>query len=238
VLGITGNRLECLGHGLKEQGVDHARILQGEGTEWGGEGKDDMTVGHIQEFPLTGCEPGRLSAPLTLWAVAIPAGVIADLLVATVITPGFVPAEDRRAALRDGLEHPPLGCRRHRAIAGQVGCLILDRLGIPILRRPSRPHGPREKCMGNRACVRAEDGGGCGWQDVRETFYHTHPHTPKRCGLMTADAVPAWNVFKQIFAAHWDGFKRVYPRYDKRYYDELVDKMLGGGHPDQMGSIE
>ena len=28
---------------------------------------------------------------------------------------------------------------------------FLDRLGIPILRRPSRPQGPREKYIGNRA---------------------------------------------------------------------------------------
>jgi hypothetical protein len=27
----------------------------------------------------------------------------------------------------------------------------LDRLGIPILRRPSRPHGAREKYMGDWA---------------------------------------------------------------------------------------
>ena len=47
-----------------------------------------------------------------------------------------------------------------------------------------------------------------------------------------------WNVFKQIFAEHWDGFKRVYPRYDKRYYDGLVDKMLGCGNPDKMGYTE
>jgi hypothetical protein len=44
-----------------------------------------------------------------------------------------------------------------------------------------------------------------------------------------------WNVFKQLFAEHWDGFKRVYPRDDKRDYDALVDKRLGGGNPDQMG---
>ena len=55
---------------------------------------------------------------------------------------------------------------------------------------------------------------------------------------MTADALPAWNVFKQIFAEYWDGFKRVYPRYDKRYYAELVDKMLGCGNPDKMGFME
>ena len=55
---------------------------------------------------------------------------------------------------------------------------------------------------------------------------------------MTAAAPPAWNLFKQIFADHWDGFKRVHPRYDRRYYDGLVDKMLGCGNPDKMGYVE
>jgi hypothetical protein len=55
---------------------------------------------------------------------------------------------------------------------------------------------------------------------------------------MTAATPPAWSVFKQIFAEHWDGFTRVYPRYNRRYYDGLVHKMLGCGDPDQMGSIE
>ena len=55
---------------------------------------------------------------------------------------------------------------------------------------------------------------------------------------MTAAAPPAWNLFKQIFADHWDGFKRVHPRYDRRYYDGLVEKMLGCGNPDQMGYID
>ena len=55
---------------------------------------------------------------------------------------------------------------------------------------------------------------------------------------MTAAAPPAWNIFKQIFAEHWDGFTRVHPRYNKSYYDGLVNKMLGCGDPAQMGSIE
>jgi hypothetical protein len=55
---------------------------------------------------------------------------------------------------------------------------------------------------------------------------------------MTAETLPAWNVFKQIFAEHWEGFTRVYPRYDTRYYDGLIDKMLGCGNPDKMGYIE
>ena len=55
---------------------------------------------------------------------------------------------------------------------------------------------------------------------------------------MTAATSPAWSVFKQIFADHWDGFKRAYPRYDRRYYDGLVAKMLGCGDPAQMGYID
>ena len=47
-----------------------------------------------------------------------------------------------------------------------------------------------------------------------------------------------WNVFTQIFAEHWDGFKPVYPRYDTPDYDGLVDKMLGCGKPEKMGDIE
>ena len=46
------------------------------------------------------------------------------------------------------------------------------------------------------------------------------------------------NVFKQIFVDHWDGFKRVYLRYDTRYYDGRVEKMLGCDNPDKMGYIE
>jgi Putative transposase/Transposase zinc-binding domain len=55
---------------------------------------------------------------------------------------------------------------------------------------------------------------------------------------MTAAAVPAWNIFKQIFAEHWDGFTRAHPRYKTRYYAGLVAKMLGCGEPDTMGYIE
>jgi hypothetical protein len=47
-----------------------------------------------------------------------------------------------------------------------------------------------------------------------------------------------WNVFKQIFAEHWDGFTHAHPRYQTAYYHGLVAKMLDCGNPDKMGSIE
>ena len=52
---------------------------------------------------------------------------------------------------------------------------------------------------------------------------------------MLAETREAPNVFKQIVVEHWEGFKHVYPRYNTRYYDGLVDKMLGCGNPDKMG---
>ncbi len=55
---------------------------------------------------------------------------------------------------------------------------------------------------------------------------------------MRAAPSPDWNVFKQIFGEHWDGFKRLYPRYAQRYYDSLVDKMLACGNPEKMGYVE
>jgi hypothetical protein len=55
---------------------------------------------------------------------------------------------------------------------------------------------------------------------------------------MHAAPSQGWNVFKQIFAEHWDGFKQSHHRYDTPYYDELVQKMLECGDPEKMGYIE
>ena len=55
---------------------------------------------------------------------------------------------------------------------------------------------------------------------------------------MEAEDRQNWNVYKQIFADHWDDFKKKYPLFNKEYYDELVEKMLCCGDPEQMGYIE
>ena len=47
-----------------------------------------------------------------------------------------------------------------------------------------------------------------------------------------------WSVFKQIFSDRWELCKRAHPRYDTLYYDGLVDKMLGCGTPEKIGSSE
>jgi hypothetical protein len=55
---------------------------------------------------------------------------------------------------------------------------------------------------------------------------------------MIAASPPAWNVFKQVFPEHWDGFTHAHPRDRTRYDDGLVEQMLGCGNPDKMGSLE
>lgn len=46
-----------------------------------------------------------------------------------------------------------------------------------------------------------------------------------------------WNVFKQIFADHWEAFQHAHPRYQTSYYDALVAKRLDCGNPAKMGYI-
>jgi hypothetical protein len=67
--------------------------------------------------------------------------------------------------------------------------------------------------------------------------HRQHPNPPTRWALMIAAPARDWNVFKQIFTEHWDGFKRLYPRYDTLYYEGLVDKMLACGGPEKIGYI-
>ncbi len=38
-------------------------------------------------------------------------------------------------------------------------------------------------------------------------------------------------TFKQIFPDHWDGFKRVYPRYASEEFEKVIEKMLECGDP-------
>src|SRR5262244_3741635 len=61
--------------------------------------------------------------------------------------------------------------------------------------------------------------------------------TSTRCALMLAAPSRDWNVFKQIFAEHWEGFTHAHPRYRTSSYDGLVAKMLACGNPEQVGYI-
>ena len=67
---------------------------------------------------------------------------------------------------------------------------------------------------------------------------HRNPVMPStRCALMRAAPSQDWNVFKQIFADHWEKFTHAHPRYQTAYYADLVAKMQACGNPEHMGYI-
>src|SRR2546426_7895825 len=80
--------------------------------------------------------------------------------------------------------------------------------------------------------------GGQSGGSVVKTLHRKNSNTPTRCALMIAAPAQDWNVFQQIFAEHWEGFKGLHPRYNQPSYDALVQKMLACGDPDKMGYIE
>jgi Transposase zinc-binding domain len=55
---------------------------------------------------------------------------------------------------------------------------------------------------------------------------------------MMAASSRDWNVFKQIFADHWEPFQQAHPRYRTAYYESLVAKMLACGNPEKIGYTE
>jgi hypothetical protein len=55
---------------------------------------------------------------------------------------------------------------------------------------------------------------------------------------MMAHPAGDWNVFKQIFADHWEEFPHAPPRSQTSYYEGLVAKMRGWGNPEQMGYVD
>src|SRR5438552_11121076 len=66
----------------------------------------DMEVRDRQKFPLSGGDPTLTRLSLAFWAVAIPAGVIGDGLVAATLRASIdVTAESRCPATHDGAHH-------------------------------------------------------------------------------------------------------------------------------------
>jgi hypothetical protein len=125
MLRVPGDVLERLCHGTKEHAVEDAGILEAQGTEGVWQRKPHMDIGDIEHFTFPRGEPGHLSGSVTLGAVAVSTGIITDLLVATVVTLGFVAPQGGGAADGDGAQGPTLLCRESSAIACQEEVAIL-----------------------------------------------------------------------------------------------------------------
>jgi hypothetical protein len=102
MLRVPRDVLERLHHGATQHAVEQAGILEAQGTEEMWQREHDMDVRDVEPLTLPVSQPGCLCSPVALGAVAIATGVIADFLVATLITLGFVAPKGGRAAASDG----------------------------------------------------------------------------------------------------------------------------------------
>src|SRR5437764_979099 len=118
---IACHSQEGLGHGLKEEGIHHPRVVERQWAEEVREGKDYMDVRDVEQFCFAGCEPGGLCPAWTLGAMPIATGVVGDLQVATLLTLRRVPSQGRGPADRDRPEGAVLLGGQGGAIACQIG---------------------------------------------------------------------------------------------------------------------
>jgi hypothetical protein len=125
VLGVTADVQKALGHGVKQEVIEHARILKDEGMQAVRQGRNHMDVRCRQDFSLSIGEPSGLGRTVTFWATAVPARIIGGLLVLAAIALGQVSAEGRGAAQLDGAQGAMLCAAQSRPIALQEGLAML-----------------------------------------------------------------------------------------------------------------
>ena len=125
MLGVAGDIQEGLGDGAKEQRIEHAGILEDQGTQLLGQGKDCVDIGRVEDVLLLLGEPGSLGGPMALGTMPVATRVIAALLVVAVITAGGVPAEGGGAAQQNSAEGAVLCPAQGGAIAFKKGGTVL-----------------------------------------------------------------------------------------------------------------
>ena len=102
VPGIGSDREQRLGRCAEQQVVDHRLVLVGDGRDLGRQREDYMEIADRQQIGLAGGEPVPRRRALTLWAMAVAAGVVGDPAVAAILAALDMAAESSRAALLNG----------------------------------------------------------------------------------------------------------------------------------------
>ena len=106
---VRGNRSERGGRGPKEQRVEEALILEGDGRHVVRHGEHDVKILAVEDLGLPALDPLCARQRLTLGTVPIRAGVIRDALMAAGVALFDMPAEHSRTTRLDCGHHAPLG---------------------------------------------------------------------------------------------------------------------------------
>jgi hypothetical protein len=116
--GLAGEGLQCFGGGAHERRVDRARVVLHQAVEGVGQGEDEMEVLNRQQLELSRIDPGAALGGAAFRAVAIAAGVVADLGVAAPVALIDMAAEGVGAAGLDGVQGTAL--LEARVVTGAV----------------------------------------------------------------------------------------------------------------------
>jgi hypothetical protein len=99
--GLRGDHLQRLGRGPEQDVVDHGLVLVRDGRDLGRHGEDDVEVLHGQQLGAPLLQPLLAHQRLALRAVAIPAAVVSDALVAATVAALDMATQRGRAAQLD-----------------------------------------------------------------------------------------------------------------------------------------
>ena len=109
VLAIGGNGDEGLGRSFKQQSIDLGLVLVGHRADRGRKLEYQVHIGHGQKLGFARRKPCHRSRPLAFRAVPIPAGIVGDTCVRTVLAALDMTAERGGATNLDCRHDPPLG---------------------------------------------------------------------------------------------------------------------------------
>src|SRR5215472_5822945 len=144
VLGIGGDREQCLGGGAEQQVVDDRLVLVGDRSDLGGQRENDVEIADRQQIRLASRKPILRRCALTLWAMAVATGVVSDAAVAAILATLDMATECSRAALLDRRHDleltqahmPGIGSAPGGSMAMKDVCDLQPRAAH---RRPARP---------------------------------------------------------------------------------------------------
>jgi hypothetical protein len=105
VLGIAGDRQHSLRRRPEQQIVEHSLVLISDVGDLGGQREDDVEVTDREQVSLALGKPGARGRALALGTVPVPAAVIGDPPVPTILAGFDMTAERSGAAVLDRRHH-------------------------------------------------------------------------------------------------------------------------------------
>jgi hypothetical protein len=153
VFGIGGYLQKGLRTGLEQELIEGLLVLQYQLGKLMRQSKDNMDIGDRQKFIVASRDPAIARPILALGAVAIPAAVVGDGLIATARTMVAMPAESGGAAACDRLQHlavrpviPDLARYTHRVAITNHRLLAFDGEQVTF-RWKDYAHGNKNRTM-------------------------------------------------------------------------------------------